>query len=99
MGASTSAHAGKSAWVLVPVSVAVAGSSTTMVSNNQVQSITHVVVTNNAVSSNSSSFALQNVSYEIPRGTLPQLTSLVLELVPLVEHIGVHSYVVDQLRL
>jgi len=37
------------------------------------------------------------VSDVIPHGDLPQLTSSVLELVPQVAHIDVHSVVVEQL--
>jgi len=45
--------------------------------------------------SNSFSFALKNVFDIIPYGTLAQSTSPVLELVPQVAHVDVHSDVVE----
>lgn len=45
--------------------------------------------------SNSFSFELQDVSDEIPHVDLPEPTSPVLELIPQVAHIDVHSVVVE----
>jgi len=48
------------------------------------------------VSDNTFSFTLQNVSYAIPHGLLPQPTSSMLELASVVEHDDVHSLGVEQ---